>query len=64
MHQFNHKNRLIETYSLILIDLISVTLAYLLALFLRFGNVRSVFYMDVTIVYGDILCSFAFCMVL
>lgn len=47
MHQFNHKNRLIETYSLILIDLISVTLAYLLALFLRFGNVRSVFYMDV-----------------
>ena len=47
MHQFNHKNRLIETYSLILIDLISVTLADLLALFLRYGNVRSVFYMDV-----------------
>ena len=39
MHQFNHKNRLIETYSLILIDLIAVAIAYMLALFIRFGNI-------------------------
>lgn len=39
MHQINHKNRLIETYSLILIDLIAVAVAYMLALFVRFGNI-------------------------
>lgn len=47
MHQFNHKNRLVETYSLILIDLISVTLAYILAMLIRFGSVRQFFRMEV-----------------
>lgn len=47
MHQFNHKNRLVETYSLILLDLVSVTLSYLLAILLRFGGVRDFFRMEV-----------------
>lgn len=47
MHQFNHKNRLVETYSLILLDLISVTLAYLLAVLLRFGSIGRFLRMEV-----------------
>ena len=40
MQTINRKGRLIETYSLILIDLICVLGAYLTALLLRFGNVQ------------------------
>lgn len=41
MHAINRKGRLIETYSLILIDLICVAAAYVTALLLRFQNIRS-----------------------
>lgn len=47
MHQINHKNRLVETYSLILLDMVSVTFAYLLAIFLRFGRIGQFFRMEV-----------------
>lgn len=47
MHQFNHKNRLVETYSLILLDMVGVTLAYLLAILLRFGRIGQFFRMEV-----------------
>lgn len=41
MHQINRKSRVIETYSLIFIDLLSVAISYLLALMIRFGNIRT-----------------------
>ncbi len=47
MNQFNHKNRLVEMYSLILLDLIGVAVAYLLALWLRFGNVTQALRVEV-----------------
>lgn len=47
MNQFNHKNRMIETYSLILLDLACVTLSYFFALFLRFGNIRQALSVEV-----------------
>lgn len=40
MQTINRKGRLVETYSLILIDLIAVLGAYMTALLLRFGNVH------------------------
>ncbi len=39
MHAINRKGKLVETYSLILIDLICVAAAYLTALFLRFHSI-------------------------
>lgn len=47
MNQFNHKNRMIETYSLILLDLACVTCSYFIALLLRFGNVRQMMKVEV-----------------
>lgn len=47
MNQFNHKNRMIETYSLILLDLACVTISYFVALLIRFGNVRQVMKIEV-----------------
>ena len=40
MHAINRKGRLIETYSLILIDLLCVVLAYITALVLRFKSLE------------------------
>ncbi|MBR6316226.1 MAG: sugar transferase [Lachnospiraceae bacterium] len=40
MHAINRKSRLIETYSLILIDLLCVVLAYATALVLRFKDLK------------------------
>ncbi len=40
MHAINRKGKLVETYSLILIDLICVAAAYMTALFLRFHSIR------------------------
>ncbi len=43
MNQVNQKNRILENYCLLAVDLIAIVISYLLALLLRFGSVKGSF---------------------
>ena len=61
MQTINRKGRLVETYSLILIDLIAVLGAYMTALLLRFGNVHQAISMQLN--YTDAVLRALWCYV-
>ena len=58
MQTINRKGRLVETYSLILIDLIAVLGAYMTALLLRFGNVHQAISMQLNYTVGIYMMLF------
>ena len=64
MQTINRKGRLVETYSLILIDLIAVLGAYMTALLLRFGNVHQAISMQLNYTVGIYMMLFCVLMVL
>ncbi|NLL79364.1 MAG: sugar transferase [Clostridiales bacterium] len=59
MHNINRKSKVIETYCLELIDLVSIILAYILALFLRFGSVEAISFLQIHYYVGVFILLFS-----
>ena len=59
MHNINRKSKVIETYCLELIDLVSIVLAYILALFFRFGSVEAISFLQIHYYVGVFILLFS-----
>ena len=59
MGQMNHKNRILELYSLLAVDLITIILSYVIASFIRFGSPKNL--PDIQLHYFICLCCMFFC---
>ena len=59
MSQINHKNRILELYSLLAVDLFTIILSYVAAVLLRFGNVNNL--PNSELHYFICLCCMFFC---
>lgn len=60
MNQFSRKTRVVEKYLILLADVISIAVAYLLAIFIRYQNMKEFDQPDVIILMGLVLFSVLF----
>lgn len=59
MHNINRKSKVIETYCLELIDLVSIILAYILALFFRFKSAEAISFINIHYYVGVFILLFS-----